>query len=477
MSVQGTRWAPWNPWKAGGLFHLENFKAALDAPGEWFLDRDGTLFYKPLAGQDPDRTAVFAPRLDTLVVFRGRPEARQFVEHLRLDGLAFRHGQWLTPARGVDPAQAANRVDAAVMADGVRDLHISRCEISHVGRYAIWFRRGCRDVRLEQNLIHDLGAGGVRVGETRAVADPDDATGRITVDNNIIRGGGRIFPDAVAVLVGQSGDNTISHNEIADHYYTGVSAGWTWGYADNPAKNNRVESNHIHHLGQGVLSDLAGFYSLGPSEGTAVTGNVVHDVYSTTYGGWGLYTDEGSTGVALRDNLVYNTKTGGFHQHYGRDNVIRNNIFAYALQWQVQLTRPEDHRSFTFSNNVVYWDRGGLYSGPFDRARVVLEKNLFWNASDRSVNFTPVDLRWQGEDVDATVAALAKAPRTDLREWQGKGKDAGSLVADPLFVDPAHYDFRLRPGSPAARIDFVPFDSSRAGVYGDASWLKQAAIP
>jgi len=29
-------------------FHIENIKAALDSPGEWFLDRGGDLFYIPL---------------------------------------------------------------------------------------------------------------------------------------------------------------------------------------------------------------------------------------------------------------------------------------------------------------------------------------------------------------------------------------------------------------------------------------------
>ncbi len=474
LTVEGSRWPSWNPWRSGGLFHVENAKSALDSPGEWFLDRDGTLFYKPMAGQDASRISVVAPRLDTLLIIKGEPGREKYVENIEFKGLAFQHSQWLTPPGGVNPAQAAADVEAAIMADDARNIRFSDCEIAHVGRFGIWFRRGCRDIHLEHTLIQDTGAGGVRIGETHA-ARSAGKTGAIRVDNNIIRSGGRVFPHAVSILVGQSGDNIISHNDISDHYYTGISTGWTWGYATNLAKNNRIEHNHIHHLGQGVLSDLGGFYSLGPSEGTIVAGNVVHDIYSTTYGGWGLYTDEGSTGITLRNNLVYNTKTGNFHQHYGRDNVITNNIFAYSLLWQVQLSRPEAHRSFTFSHNIVHWSQGGLFGGPFDRANVLLEKNLYWDATGKAIDFTPVSLEWQGKDVDATIAALARIPRTDLARWQAKGRDAGSLVADPLFEDAARYDFRLRAGSPASRIGFVPFDYSKAGVYGDAAWIKEAA--
>ena len=57
-------------------------------------------------------------------------------------------------------------IEAAVMVDGARHVRIADCEFGHVGTYGVWFRKGCRDCTLERSYIHDLGAGGVRIGET-----------------------------------------------------------------------------------------------------------------------------------------------------------------------------------------------------------------------------------------------------------------------------------------------------------------------
>jgi hypothetical protein len=453
LVTYGSKMQDWNAMERDCLFYLENSLAALDAPGEWFLDRDGWVYYKPRPGEDLARAEVVAPLTENFLSIQGAADdPKQWVQHVRFDGLKFRYAELHVPQAGFPPGQAAmNIASTAIQLDGAADVVFTNCAVEHVGGTGIWFRHACRDCRVEHSRLSDVGIEGVRIGEMNIVPEPVRTAG-IAIDNCIIQSGGRLLPHAVGVWIGQNADNTISHCDIGDFFYTAVSVGWRWGYDESAAKRNKVEFNHLHHLGYRVLSDMGGVYTLGPSEGTTVRNNVIHDVYAARYGGWGLYPDEGSTGILYENNLVYNVRDGCVHQHYGKENVFRNNVFAFSDEGQIALTRAEPHLSFTFERNLVYFDRGQLlgYAGWQNGAKVVVRSNLYWRADGKPFDFA-------GKSWD---------------EW--KGRDPGSMIADPRFVNPERRDFRLQPGSPVLQVGFQAIDFSQAGVQGDGAWKKLA---
>lgn len=452
--TSGEGMKPWNKLKKDRRIIFENFEAALDSVGEWFLNNEGILSYIPLSGQTPENTEVIAPVLEYLISVEGSSTNNKFVEYIKFEGLAFMHSHYRMPQTGFEPNQAASKIPSAIMLERAKNITFTNCEISHTGQHAIRFRKGCSQSLVSHCYINDIGGGGIYLGEKIAFDGPEH-TSNIKLDNNIIQTGGQEFPPAVGIWVGHSSDNEITHNDIGNFYYTGISVGWVWGYKPSLAKRNKITFNHIHHIGWDLLSDMAGIYTLGKSEGTVISSNVIHHIHAYSYGGWGLYPDEGSSDIVMENNLVYVTKTGGFHQHYGKNNIIRNNIFAYAKMYQSQCTRVEEHRSFNFSNNIIVFDKGAVLKGAWNTIDIYMDSNLYWNTEGNTYDFNG----------------------GSFKDWKKSGHDVNSFIADPNFKDAPNFDFRLKNNKSTQKINFEPFDYSKAGVYGSKDWIGKSKLP
>jgi hypothetical protein len=453
----------WARFAKGNRFAVENVREAHAQPGEWYLDRSsGVLTYMPKSGEDPATTEVIAPRVEKLLLMRGEPAAKQWVQNIIIRGITFAHANWVTPPAGNSSSQAESAIGAAIDCTGARHCAFEKCGVTLCGGYAIALGDHCRFDRIEDCELIDLGAGGIKLGSTAA---PDVSksleeiaeANKNTVVNCLIEGGGRLHPAAIGIWIGNSPANRIEHNEITDLYYTGISLGWSWGYNPNYARDNELAWNRISKIGQGVLSDMGGIYTLGNGPGNVLHHNLIWDVESFGYGGWGIYFDEGSSGYLAENNIAHHLKSAGFHQHYGRENIVRNNIFALAREAQLMRSRNESHISFTIERNLIYSAGAPIFASQWDSKQYILDRNLYWDATGKT--------------------AIFPGNRT-LETWQKEsGHDLESRVADPLFTNPDAGDFTLRPGSPASQIGFQPIDLSKAGRLTPRRAPKRSMAP
>ena len=432
---------------ASSRYVVDNVFEALTAPGEWYWDRPaGRLYYLPRPGEDPAVTEVIAPRLATLVKFAG-------AAHIRLEHLTFAHAEWDYAPDLAGSLQAADLVPGAIVLEQAEHCVLFDCRVAHVAQYAVDIQRGSHANAVIGCVLDDLGAGGVRVGHEGlpSVAGVYDAVATAgkpmatTIADCVIRDGGKLFPSAVGIWIGNAGRNRVLHNHIFNLSYSGISCGWIWGYAPSRTIDNRIEGNHVHHIAtDDLLHDLGGIYTLGVQPGATIRNNYIHHI-----GGNGVYLDEGSSEFLIEGNLIHHTENLGITLHYGRDNLVRQNVCALSRVAHFGPAAPERHRSLVHTHNVIYWTEGDFVKNPWggsdnwQPAHGLFENNILWDARG-------------GRDLDFGRG-------TRLADWQRLGQHRGTMIADPLFADPSSGDFSVRPGSPLIAFGIRPLDPARTG--------------
>lgn len=447
----------------GARYIVENVYEGLDEPGEWYLNRQtGVLSYKALPGEDVEKAEVYAPFLKSFVRIEGSPVEQRFVEHVWFRGISFQYCSFELPPGNSNDQQGSASVTAAVTLAGARHCRFEDCEFRNLGTWAVEIGRGCSYNTFTGNEIAYVAAGGFRLNGGTERNHPLERNGWNTLSDNRLHHYGQVYPSAVGILLMNTEHNLVSHNAIHDGFYTGISVGWVWGYQRSISQGNRIEFNHIHNIGQGLLSDMGGVYTLGVSPGTVLRNNLIHDVDANHYGGWGIYHDEGSTHLLVESNIVYNTKFAPFNIHFAKEVTVRNNIFALGRLEQVSRTKHEPHKSVFFENNIVYWKTGELFSKdwkdeaytfhlhPKNKSGTATLTNTF--ECDYNLYFKP----------DAKIADI-KFAAGSWDEWRKRGKDTHSLYADPQFRNPDAGDFTMPEQSPAWGLGFKSIDMSNVG--------------
>ena len=488
--------------RVGDRYFVENLPEELDAPGEWYLDRDtATLYFWPPG--ESGQAAVRAPIAQTLIHMKG-------AKHVVLRGFVIEACDG--PAVRIEDSEGCMVAKSVIRNCRGWGVHVS----------------GGRKSGAKGNDICWTGAGGVLVqGGDRKTLEP---AGNFATNNYIhhVAEFQRTYCGGVRMAgVG----NVASHNLIHDCYHQGITLG---------GNDNVVEYNVIHHTNLGS-EDTGGLYTSSrdySQRGSVVRHNVFHHIggfgkasswtpvkngrvkFEYPHFTWGIYLDAPETGVHVYGNVLYRVPVCGMFNHSGKDNTWENNIvvdcpafrastwgkqklfntswtrFKQVQQWGAlplylerypelrrydeKEARPNTMFNCRFVRNIVYYTSDG---GAWMRERNKASwqgSQLLWTyrghkddfgefAFDHNTVFAPASVELKVE------CTLSPGPRKLLSwdEWRGLGKDAHSQFADPLFVDPAKHDYRLRPDSPALRLGFQPIPFDRIGPVADelrASW-------
>lgn len=440
-------------------FVFVNVKEALSLPGEWYLDKaEKKLYYIPQKGDTPANTVLKAGVNETLIEFDGATgitfRSIKFCEtntqhkdgSMYVNEIDKTHPLYKNLKYTPNHPQAAYDISSAINVYNSSAIDFIHCEFSNTANSGLKYGNGTRDSLVETCLFDNVGANGVVIMGDDAI--PAKISG-IYVNDCHIRNYGREHNNAIGILLTHATDCVFTNNEIHDGWYTAISIGWRWGYAPNPTDNITVKNNLIYNIGNGWLSDMGGIYTLGAQPNTVLAENIIYNVGcydgDAGYGGWGIYLDEGSSQITVEKNLVYDCSSQPFHQHYGKDNMIKNNIFAFGGDGQFRITRREDHNSLFLYNNIFVGDDTPMYFETTGLDWFTDGKNTYWDYSTRGKTVH------SGESTNIFESE-------NILAMKGRGYYNEPTFADPLFKDAKNRNFTLAENSPAFDTGFTPWE-------------------
>jgi hypothetical protein len=341
--------------------YVENAYELLGTPGEFYMDRDAsTIYYTPRPGEDLASADVELPVLEQLIDARGI--AADPVHNIVFSGIQFSYATWLGPngPDGFSEIQAGYQVTGpegyskqglcTLVPDGMcpygawtkepanvslrfaHDIRFTRDAFVHLGAAGLDLGEGAQNDVVEGSVFTDISGNGVELASVDKPLAPDAefAIGN-HIENNLFEDVGAEYRGGIAIVIGYARDTLVSHNQIDHIPYAGMSIGWGgWpdkiqmaGQANNSA-HNVISDNLIHH-DMIVLSDGGGIYTQGLTgkslaDGERVTGNVVHDQYSS---GHAIYSDNGSSMMTISGNVMFHTdhdNWGSRHRNWYDDN-------------------------------------------------------------------------------------------------------------------------------------------------------------
>ncbi len=456
----------------GSYRFVENIFEELDAPQEWYLDRESsTLYYYPDKGLDLGKARVEFAALESLIELRG--SEKEPVSHVTLKGFTLTR----TSPTFLKNAEPLLRSDwtiyrgAAVLFEGTQHCELLDCELTQLGGNAVFFTGYNKASAVEGCHIHDVGANGICfVGSTTAVRN-----------GKFVPYGPRVGLAEMDRTPGPQNNNYPQHCRAADNliHNVGTLEKQVAGIQISVSAFLDILHNSVYNVPRAGINIGEGAFG-----GHLLEGNVFNTVLETSdhgaFNSWGRDRYWGAD-IKQTDSIVAEAGREIILLDILAPTRIHHNRFHCEHGWDIDL---DDGSSYYFiSDNLCLHGgiklREGYYRSVYNN--ICLNNAIHphvWQAQSGDVvkgnllgsKHHPISMDHWGHEFDGNWFIF----EADLKASQQWGIEAKGYAGVPYFVAPEKGDFRVLPQSPLLRTGWKNFDMHDFGVR--PARLKKLAL-
>jgi hypothetical protein len=306
---------------SGNVMYIENVHGTLSfnggnelwAKGTFYHDlSEGSLYYKPLDSETTSMT-VEIPNEASIVLTSEASFTNITFKQFNANVMNGYDGKiWRSH-------QSDFLMDGTIKV--MKKAAFIDCEFTQTLLAPVYFDQGTCGL-VENCYIHDVGCSAVRAGVISQNAT--DTVKTINVQNCAIKRVGVHLEMSAAISMTTFEKAVIEHCDISEVPHSGIG---------NIKGSMVARWNKIHHVFNPIIYDGAGiyiFYAGYAGDTNVIENNVVYSVApnrtSSTIKTNGIYLDENSFGVTVKNNIVYDCANGIFYGKNSHDNVAENNI-------------------------------------------------------------------------------------------------------------------------------------------------------
>lgn len=277
-------------------FWFSNIIEELDAPGEYYYDKDNEkIYYYPVNENDnlyvsksknPIFELINASNIEFKnITFEGAAE----------NGIEIYGGSNIS----FDNCTFKNIAKKAVVMSNNTNCSVTSCDFTNIGCGGILIDSDRYNLAEQNNVIENCS-----FSKYDMIQQVYGGAARISGVKNVMRYCD-IQDDFHLAVVVQGNENVVEYCKITNVCQGTNDAGAVYAYGDSTSRGNIIRNNYISKIGKSVPTETTGY---------------------GTYGTWGIYLDGYTSGYTVENNIL-DTLVRGVFVNNGGYNTVSGNIF------------------------------------------------------------------------------------------------------------------------------------------------------